>query len=83
MAVGPRAPEDGIIDLVFGGHGTDRPADLQLAEARRQIQAIHQHLPGHRREEILHPAHAQGGQHGLLLGPGIGDIASHNAFFLS
>ena len=35
VAVCPRAPEDGAVDPVLGGHGLQGPADLQFTEALR------------------------------------------------
>ena len=78
MAVGTGAPQNGGIDPVFIRHSGDSPADLQLAEASRQLQIIaHQHVPGDVGIQRIHAVNADGAEHLPALGIRIRDIASH------
>ena len=81
VPVGPRAPKDGGVDAVPGGHGGHLLPHGQLTEPLGQVQPVHQHFPGHGGEELLHRARADGGEHGPPLSLRIRDIASHNDTF--
>ena len=78
VVIGPRAPQNGGVGAVFGGHGGHRPGGLQLAHAVGDVQRLpQQHLLRHVPVQVHDILQPHGAEHLLPLGLGGGDIAAH------
>ena len=79
MAVGARAAQNGLEDLVLLGHGGDLLAHLEFAQALGDVQPaiLQEHLLRDGLIKTLKVLHADGGEHFFPFRSSGGNVGTH------